>query len=770
MPSIFESPLKKARELLKTVSGVPNLNLDAPVDALLKASETKLERQYDWISAVKTLERDEGETVVKDFIDNLVSNVSHVSHADASRVARYEEYISITKKFPILKKMLRVYAANILSPDDITKASLKIMPDKYGEDIASKLDDAIKNMQTIVTRLKIDEHAYKLIYKTLHLGDMFVEIINSKQYLIQTLYNMGIPLKESSIGALNELNTSRPVQTFDIESGRSKFRVTLDETIPLHEQFVRFQNATESLCESAVEALRETTMTFTLKSKQIPISSPTGSYSPEGVYALPSDKPGGGKDMSIENMRHLFDQYPTKGSISNISLKFIDPWNIIVIEHDDIVYGYVYFRKNDMNMVQGSANSQTSSTQTINRTTSFGTATGGESSREMENVTKQLTNQFVTKMSDYIRDKFGINSYNIDNMRVEFGEIMADILISGNPEVQVRFIPCANIHHFKIDESGTYAPYGESRIDDLMFRARLLLADDIAGVVYKLSKTGKRTVFYVKSPSQKAAKQRIMDVKTSVNKRAITLDKVGSTDMLPSLVSSEESYYIPDINGERQIEIDTLELGTYSDHADPNMYMLKQLLTGGDIPPPHLGYEEWVNAKATLTSENVVLARNIIALQKEFSDMFSNLVHKIYVAIYMDTNEFNPEFRHVRVTFLPPRSLMLSVEAEKAQSLDTLVDSLKNIGVDPKAIVQMYWPELLDIDMRITKAVGTINEKRKSGGNAGVNDMFGGDMGMGNMGGSNAVAGGKQGGGDAAGGSGPAGAGGGFDIDSFLGS
>ena len=37
MPSIFESPLKKARELLKTVSGVPNLNLDAPVDALLKA-------------------------------------------------------------------------------------------------------------------------------------------------------------------------------------------------------------------------------------------------------------------------------------------------------------------------------------------------------------------------------------------------------------------------------------------------------------------------------------------------------------------------------------------------------------------------------------------------------------------------------------------------------------------------------------------------------------------------------------------------------------
>ena len=46
---------------------------------------------------------------------------------------------------------------------------------------------------------------------------------------------------------------------------------------------------------------------------------------------------------------------------------------------------------------------------------------------------------------------------------------------------------------------------------------------------------------------------------------------------------------------------------------------------------------------------------------------------------------------------------MLSVEAEKAQSLDTLVDSLKNVGVDPKAIVQMYWPELLDIDMRVPK-------------------------------------------------------------------
>ena len=111
---------------------------------------------------------------------------------------------------------------------------------------------------------------------------------------------------------------------------------------------------------------------------------------------------------------------------------------------------------------------------------------------------------------------------------------------------------------------------------------------------------------------------------------------------------------------------------------------------------------------------------------------------------------------------------MLSVEAEKAQSLDTLVDSLKNIGVDHKAIVQMYWPELLDIDMRVTKAVGTINEKRK-GGAVGGADMFGGTgMGGGNDALASMLGGGEQPSAGNAAPAGSAGAGGAIDIDSFL--
>ena len=207
--------------------------------------------------------------------------------------------------------------------------------DKYIT-IRARYKDAIKNMQTIVTRLKIDEHAYKLIYKTLHLGDMFVEIINSKQYLIQTLYNMGVPLKESTLGpALAALHTTRNIASFQVEAGRSKITISVDETVPLHEQFSKFHSVVESLYESAEVALRETTMNFTLKSKQIPPHQSSSGYTPDGVYALNNDpNTAGSRDISITNMRHMFDQYATKGSISNISLKFIDPWNIIVIEHD----------------------------------------------------------------------------------------------------------------------------------------------------------------------------------------------------------------------------------------------------------------------------------------------------------------------------------------------------------------------------------------------------------------------------------------------------
>ena len=47
--------------------------------------------------------------------------------------------------------------------------------------------------------------------------------------------------------------------------------------------------------------------------------------------------------------------------------------------------------------------------------------------------------------------------------------------------------------------------------------------------------------------------------------------------------------FIAKVNGEPEVELSTLDLGSPQDSTDSNMYNIKQLITGADIPPAHLG-------------------------------------------------------------------------------------------------------------------------------------------------------------------------------------
>ena len=123
------------------------------------------------------------------------------------RLNKYKEFMMILKKVPVIKKILRLYTSNILAPDDITKVSLKTVPK---DPTINKLDEEYSSIEVkyrmIMDRINIEDHLYNIVFKTLFYGDLFVEILSSKRYLLQTIYNLQIPILDKHVKLNESLN------------------------------------------------------------------------------------------------------------------------------------------------------------------------------------------------------------------------------------------------------------------------------------------------------------------------------------------------------------------------------------------------------------------------------------------------------------------------------------------------------------------------------------------------------------------------------------
>lgn len=594
------NPLKKSKDLLKSITGGTPLDIPSVVSDLLKSAEIVREKEYDVVSVFKKIDGNDKE------INNILNEIlsSDVSIFDDRR-GRYEEYRSVTKKYPVLKKMLKVYVANILAPDDISNESYSFdIKKSYNVINEEKINSLISEYNNFFYHLKFDEELSPIIYKSLMYGDFFVEIVNNRSEFVQTAMDYGTVLNEDILSDF--LNDG-----YMYESDSLKIKV--EDSITK-----QFQDINEN-----------DVFTHIVKDKKV-------------------------------------------STVDGLSLEYHDPWEVIILEYKNVRYGYLHILTSD-------PSSQTN--------------WGDQSAISQDGPSFKLAN----KIAEELEKRIGVIAKK-DSFSIKFQKLISKLINNASMNTIIRYIPCSNIQHFKVDYTGCFAPYGEGELDDLLFRAKLLLSEDISNTVYLLSKAGGRTKIGVKAPTLPQAMNKIQAVKNAFTKKKVTIDSLGTIDTIPTTISTFENIYVPIINGEEQITIDNVDIGgPMSDRRDNSMYNLKQLLTGGSVPPPHLGYEEWVNAKATLTAENVVMGRLTVEFQNLFSKHITSLFHKIYYAIYGDSKEFNSEYKGIAFKFSKPKAIALEMENNNYTQLQNIVNILSELGISKKLIVEKYYPDLLTL-------------------------------------------------------------------------
>jgi len=277
----------------------------------------------------------------------------------------------------------------------------------------------------------------------------------------------------------------------------------------------------------------------------------------------------------------------------------------------------------------------------------------------------------------------------------ELKHIIAQMLAQSeyNKAIEIRYVAPDKMVHFKIP-SNKYYPYGESIFDNGQFSAKVLIALETALAIQRLARSTEKRKIAVEVGLPRDAKKVIEKLKEEFRKRKITLDSFGTVDTIPSMITTFEDVYIPQRDGKPYVDISTFNEGNVDvrSKVDELKFIRDQLVAGLGVPPGFIGIEENISAKNTLTEENILFARTIIAHQKYLTHQVQELIEKIFDVI--SPEEALELFDTVQVSFPPPKSLQYEREARYMNEVTGLIDGLERVGIPKEYSRKKYLPQI----------------------------------------------------------------------------
>lgn len=324
--------------------------------------------------------------------------------------------------------------------------------------------------------------------------------------------------------------------------------------------------------------------------------------------------------------------------------------------------------------------------------------------RDMTGIDRLYTDIMAT-IKKYIGSKdFKVDKVEVKNM---IARCIKELEDDKTMEFEVRFVPPDRIEHFTISNR-RFFPYGESIFYKSTFASKLLIALETAVTIKRISDSVDSRVFYVETGVPRNAKDVIEQVREARTKKKVSIDKFGSLSSIPSMITSYEDYYVPQTNGKRFLEFDSLPPAqSPRDTTEELKYMRDVLVSGLEVPPSYIGLEENLSNKNALSFENILFARTIISYQFVLSKHLWSLFDKLHRFIY--GNKLDP---HMIITFSPPKMLQAEKDSEHIRMIAELIESLSGLGIDKEYLKKKYLPVDWD-DITKFETKGSIDDQMK---------------------------------------------------------
>jgi hypothetical protein len=558
--------------------------------------------------------KDGGKTL-KDALDEVdTAMINELFATEKGRLDDYQTFAQIADLITQASEAVQTYCDNIVSPDDFTKRDITVYYD--GEDPDQEGLTAVRaRCQELIEKYNIDDKGEEAIVKSLVKGDYFVAVLNLRQELE---------------GVLNENGAPTPLQTTLIEAKHvpeptdsdMKALVEMVKAEAKEGEVVDDGNLRQHLAEYFNELIvvREDASDIAAKS----------AMSMAFAQDLPARRRGG-KQADAKKGVNLAGT-KIRGSV----VKMIPPENVVKLYQEDTLFGYYYVELSGPDIADFARRGtmdQTALVRAIDQNLSvrsMGSNTLIQHKGKDALIARIITKTLAAKLgsSKYLKDheELASDAYAIlsrarrEQRRATFTYVAPDQMV-----------------HFTPNGSTTY---GESVLSRVKFLSKLYLGAMTNAFMRNSIRRPERLVWYIDVGVDNDGNNAVQNFIRTIKQREVKFSNLKDITTTINQIGEFHDFYVPTYNGERPVEVETLNMGGASEVDSPFLEYLRKAIIGGmGVPAAFVGYSEEVAFARSLTMDNGRFLRRVVRHQKHYGRAMSRVLQILWRNEYMDLEE-----------------------------------------------------------------------------------------------------------------------------------
>lgn len=472
-------------------------------------------------------------------IQHLLQNIS----IPAQRSNRYRAYDELYSSVQIIKRIIRVYANNILQKDIVTGKSLTLLESTKFNENTLNLKAVREFSKSIIKHYKLEQQlTNKLVQDLLRYGDAYIEIIDLKN----DVFNLP--------SATNQ-NTRATIDSSSLITESSA-----NDYINYRKDIEYLKNLKDTAAHSSSESLK-----YTLESESInkfvdyfiDFEDSKNAVTPDllieetktdnFISSLMSDYDKIDRDQ--EKLR-ITDFKPI--NLNRFLLRFHSPKSMVNLTtvYNDNVLGYVEVREQEgIERVPGVGLQFATILKQIS-------VINKDKIDDISGVIRKIVQRIIFKIVEKsgVSKKFNKNK-NAKQVNAEFEKMLmakiGDDLFymvkklynesdqeggPNKPKLGVRYIAPDNMIHLCLNPI-EFAPYGTSVIDPLIYPAKLYLLTQLTNMVTKLSRASLIRKWTIEAGPREHGTNLMQKLKREIRNQRVTVDDIVSFKAIPKILS-----------------------------------------------------------------------------------------------------------------------------------------------------------------------------------------------------------------------------------------